>query len=64
MFDESIEAIHSEAIRMREMTEQMLLLAKHQEKWNIEKENVNLNNIMAELAKVYEKCVQSDSGDL
>lgn len=35
LFDESIEAIHSEAIRMREMTEQMLLLAKHQEKWNI-----------------------------
>ncbi|WP_330501589.1 HAMP domain-containing sensor histidine kinase [Peribacillus frigoritolerans] len=53
LFDESIEAIHSEAIRMREMTEQMLLLAKHQEKWNIEKENVNLTDIMAELAKVY-----------
>jgi signal transduction histidine kinase len=53
LFDESIEAIHSEAIRMKEMTEQMLLLAKHQEKWNIEKENVNLNDIMAELAKVY-----------
>ncbi|MGG0412283.1 sensor histidine kinase [Peribacillus simplex] len=53
LFDESIEAIHSEAIRMREMTEQMLLLAKHQEKWNIEKENVNLTDIIAELAKVY-----------
>lgn len=53
LFDESIEAIHSEAIRMREMTEQLLLLAKHQEKWNIEKENVNLTDIMADLAKVY-----------
>ncbi|MFD6208938.1 sensor histidine kinase [Peribacillus sp. NPDC060253] len=53
LFDESIEAIHSEAIRMREMTEQMLLLAKHQEKWNIVKENINLNDIIAELAKVY-----------
>ncbi|WP_249595646.1 sensor histidine kinase [Peribacillus frigoritolerans] len=67
LFDESIEAIHSEAIRMREMTEQMLLLAKHQEKWNIQKENVNLNDIMAELAKVYKnaynRTVEVYSGD-
>ncbi|MCK2000969.1 HAMP domain-containing sensor histidine kinase [Peribacillus frigoritolerans] len=67
LFDESIEAIHSEAIRMREMTEQMLLLAKHQEKWNIQKENVNLNDIMAELAKVYKnaynRTVEIYSGD-
>ncbi|MGE8021728.1 ATP-binding protein [Peribacillus frigoritolerans] len=67
LFDESIEAIHSEAIRMREMTEQMLLLAKHQEKWNIEKENVNLTDIMAELAKVYKNAynrkVEIYSGD-
>ncbi|MGG6360341.1 ATP-binding protein [Peribacillus frigoritolerans] len=67
LFDESIEAIHSEAIRMREMTEQMLLLAKHQEKWNIEKENVNLTDIMAELAKVYKnaynRTVKIYSGD-
>ncbi|WP_458354423.1 ATP-binding protein [Peribacillus frigoritolerans] len=67
LFEESIEAIHSEAIRMREMTEQMLLLAKHQEKWNIEKENVNLTDIMAELAKVYknayDRTVEIYSGD-
>ncbi|MFJ7306226.1 sensor histidine kinase [Peribacillus frigoritolerans] len=67
LFDESIEAIHTEAIRMREMTEQMLLLAKHQEKWNIEKENVNLTDIMAELAKVYKnaynRTVEIYSGD-
>ncbi|MBT2605914.1 HAMP domain-containing histidine kinase [Bacillus sp. ISL-53] len=67
LFDESIEAIHSEAIRMREMTEQMLLLAKHQEKWNIEKENINLTDIMAELAKVYKnaynRTVEIYSGD-
>ncbi|MGZ9819460.1 sensor histidine kinase [Peribacillus simplex] len=67
LFDESIEAIHSEAIRMRELTEQMLLLAKHQEKWNIEKENVNLTDIIAELAKVYKnaynRTVEIYSGD-
>ncbi|CAH0174793.1 HAMP domain-containing histidine kinase [Peribacillus simplex] len=67
LFDESIEAIHSEAIRMRELTEQMLLLAKHQEKWNIEKENVNLTDIIAELSKVYKnaynRTVEIYSGD-
>ncbi|MFE4705433.1 ATP-binding protein [Peribacillus simplex] len=67
LFDESIEAIHSEAIRMREMTEEMLLLAKHQEKWNIEKETIILNDIIAELAKVYKnaynRTVDIYSGD-
>lgn len=67
LFDESIEAIHSEAIRMREMTEEMLLLAKHQEKWNIEKEAIILNDIIAELAKVYKnaynRTVEVYSGD-
>jgi signal transduction histidine kinase len=67
LFAESIEAIHSEAIRMREMTEEMLLLAKHQEKWNIEKETIILNNIIAELAKVYKnaynRTVEIYSGD-
>lgn len=67
LFNESIEAIHSEAIRMREMTEEMLLLAKHQEKWNIEKETIILNDIIAELAKVYKnaynRTVDIYSGD-
>ncbi|WP_144548859.1 ATP-binding protein [Peribacillus simplex] len=67
LFAESIEAIHSEAIRMREMTEEMLLLAKHQEKWNIEKETIVLNDIIAELAKVYKnaynRTVEIYSGD-
>ncbi|OAS87747.1 sensor histidine kinase [Metabacillus litoralis] len=54
LFDESIEAIHSEAIRMREMTEQLLLLAKHQEQWNIKLEKINLIEFMAESAKVFQ----------
>ena len=54
LFNESIEAIHSEAIRMKDMTEQLLLLAKNQEQWNIEKENINLTDTMTELAKVYQ----------
>lgn len=58
LFNESIEAIHSEAIRMREMTEQLLLLAKHQEQWQIEKENVHLAEMMDEVAKVYKNAYQ------
>jgi signal transduction histidine kinase len=54
LFDESIEAIHSEAIRMRELTEQLLLLAKHQEQWNIEMEKINLNKFLLESAKVFQ----------
>jgi signal transduction histidine kinase len=54
LFHESVEAIHSEAIRMREMTEQLLLLANHQEQWNIEKEIVNLNEITSESVKVFQ----------
>ena len=37
LFLESIEAIHSEAIRMREMTEQLLLLARNKEQWIMKK---------------------------
>ncbi|HWO97659.1 MAG TPA: HAMP domain-containing sensor histidine kinase [Bacillus sp. (in: firmicutes)] len=58
LFNESIEAIHSEAIRMREMTEQLLLLAKHQEQWQIEKEIVPLAELMDEIAKVYKNAYQ------
>ncbi|WP_057767696.1 sensor histidine kinase [Cytobacillus praedii] len=46
LFGESIEAIHSEAIRMRELTEQLLLLAKHNEQWNLHLSQVNLNEFL------------------
>jgi two-component system sensor histidine kinase ArlS len=36
LFDESVEAIHSEAIRMKDLIQQLLLLAKHDEQWNVE----------------------------
>lgn len=54
LFEESIEAIHSEAIRMRELTEQLLLLAKHQEHWNIQFEQTNITGIIKESAKVFQ----------
>ncbi|MBB3111311.1 signal transduction histidine kinase [Paenibacillus phyllosphaerae] len=36
LFDESVDAIHSEAVRMRTMTEQLLLLAKPKREWKVE----------------------------
>lgn len=46
LFDESIEAIHSEAIRMIEMTQQMLMLAKHDEKWKVEIKSISLPELI------------------
>jgi two-component system sensor histidine kinase ArlS len=53
IFNESIEAIHSEAIRMKEMTEQLLLLAKHKEQWNISMEKLNLSELAMGSAKAF-----------
>lgn len=53
LFTESIEAIHSEALRMREMTEQLLMLARHHEQWNIEFKQVNLNQLINQTVKAF-----------
>lgn len=42
LFQESIEAIHSEAIRMKELTQQLLLLARQEDQWNVEMKSVKL----------------------
>lgn len=42
LFLESVEAIHSEAIRMKEMTEQLLMLAKPHRHWELTMENIQL----------------------
>ncbi|MCL6570907.1 MAG: HAMP domain-containing protein [Bacillus sp. (in: Bacteria)] len=54
LFTESIEAIHSEAIRMKEMTEQLLMLAKHHEQWNIQKTPVNLGDFLNQTVKSFQ----------
>ncbi|MBY0123134.1 cell wall metabolism sensor histidine kinase WalK [Bacillus sp. S/N-304-OC-R1] len=54
LFNESIEAILSESIRMREMTEQLLLLAKHHEQWNLKLSNVNLMDLIKQTAKGFQ----------
>lgn len=55
LFEESVEAIHSEAIRMREMTEQLLLLAKHHEQWNVEWKDIQLKPFLQQTVKAFEQ---------
>ena len=60
LFEESIEAIHSEAVRMREMTEQLLLLAKPQEQWNIQMEQINVTELVLETANTFQNTYQRE----
>ncbi|WP_342481123.1 HAMP domain-containing sensor histidine kinase [Paenibacillus sp. FSL L8-0340] len=53
LFNESVEAIHSEAIRMKELTEQLLLLAKHHEQWDLSMKVVDLQELANASAKVF-----------
>ncbi|ALA41437.1 histidine kinase [Paenibacillus peoriae] len=54
IFAESIEAIHSEAIRMKDMAEQLLLLARNEEQWNVVLEPARLTRIAIELKATFE----------
>src|SRR5699024_7183083 len=54
LLDEAIEAIHSEALRMKDLTEQLLLLAKNDKKWKIEQTNVNVTKIIQQSAQSFQ----------
>lgn len=60
LFAESVDAIHSEAIRMREMTEQLLLLAGSRNHWNMNPEALNLENLAMEAADAFHKAYRRD----
>ncbi|MEH7483719.1 HAMP domain-containing sensor histidine kinase [Neobacillus drentensis] len=60
LFSESIEAIHSETIRMQEMTEQLLLLAKHHEQWNIQVAVLNLAEFLQETVNAFRSGYQRE----
>ncbi|KAB2337091.1 HAMP domain-containing histidine kinase [Cytobacillus depressus] len=60
VFAESVDAILSESIRMREMTEQLLLLAKHHEQWNLKFTDVNLIDVLKQTAKGYQNAYNRD----
>ncbi|MCM3094318.1 MULTISPECIES: HAMP domain-containing histidine kinase [unclassified Cytobacillus] len=53
LFNESIEAIHSEALRMKEMTEQLLLLAQHDNHWMIDLKMMDINRFLSQVVRTY-----------
>ncbi|MFD2922679.1 sensor histidine kinase [Halobacillus naozhouensis] len=55
LFDESIEAIHSEAVRMKDLTQQLLVLAKHDEYWNADITDIELGAFLQESVRAFEK---------
>ena len=59
LFEESIDAIHSEAIRMREMTEQLLSIAR-QEQWNIQLEQINITQLVQETVNTFQTTYQRE----
>jgi len=55
IFHEAVDAIHAEAVRMREMTEQLLLLAKPNEQWNLDFRSLSLTRIAKATTKSFEQ---------
>lgn len=60
LLNESIEAIHSEATRMKAMTEQLLLLAKNEEDWNMEKSTFDLFALCQETGKTFQNVYERE----
>ncbi len=52
LLEESVDAIYSEAIRMKEMTKQMLMLANHEGELQIDLEKVDLVSLCRETSKL------------
>ncbi|GIN21285.1 MAG TPA: sensor histidine kinase [Bacillus bacterium] len=48
LFDESVGAIHLESQRMKELIEQLLLLARHDEQWQADMKEIQLNSFIEE----------------
>ncbi len=62
LFDESVEAIHSEAVRMKNLTQQLLLLAKHDEYWNVDLTEIELSTFLQESMRAFEKAYKRRVG--
>ncbi|KKO51909.1 sensor histidine kinase [Paenibacillus sp. DMB20] len=54
IFDEAVEAILSEAVRMRGMTETLLMLARKPEQWNVTKEEVDMVQLAEESVRAFQ----------
>ncbi|MBS4208456.1 HAMP domain-containing sensor histidine kinase [Bacillus sp. FJAT-50079] len=60
LFQESVDAIHSEAIRMRELTEQLLLLARNEEQWKVEMTTVDAGKLAQEVIRSFQAAFQRE----
>ncbi|WP_270171263.1 sensor histidine kinase [Paenibacillus sp. SYP-B4298] len=50
---EALEAIHSETLRMQELIEQLLMLARNKEQWSLRMEQLDLLQLTEESAKAF-----------
>lgn len=60
LVNESIDAIYSEATRMKEMTEQLLLLAKNEEDWNMKMTTFNLKDFCEDTSRTFQNVYHRD----
>lgn len=60
LFEESIEAIHSEAIRMRELTQQLLLLTKNDAIWKMKMESINMVKLLHEVIRYFHSALDCE----
>ncbi len=60
LFKESIGAIHSEAIRMRELTQQLLLLTKSDAHWKMKMESISIMELLNEIIRYFHSAFQCD----
>ncbi|SFJ46862.1 Signal transduction histidine kinase [Halobacillus dabanensis] len=58
LFDESVEAIHGEAKQMRNLTQQLLLLAKQEEHWDLDIREVPLLPFIQSISTSFENAYQ------
>lgn len=58
LFDESVDAALDEAKRMRELTQQLLLLSKQDEQWNMEWMDHDLNDLLQSTINAFEKAYE------
>lgn len=55
LFDESVEAIYEEALRMKELTQQLLALARRDETWNVKMETADTAVFVRETADSFQR---------
>ncbi|WP_309086922.1 HAMP domain-containing sensor histidine kinase [Domibacillus sp.] len=55
LFDESVEAIYEEALRMKELTQQLLALARRDETWNVKMETIDMAAFVRETADSFQR---------